>query len=117
MPMLSLPLTPLSATPSTGSKVLTLLPPELFARDKGGRIMTDACLRVRRGEGDQQPLPHVFSLGDCANVDGVNHPPTAQVAERQGLHLAHRWVCMRFHLGLSNATEEQQVYSAMQGQA
>ena len=70
--------------------MLTLLPPDLFARDKGGRLLTDACLRVKRGDGSDAPLPNVFSIGDCANVNGVNHPPTAQVAERQGLHLAKR---------------------------
>ena len=67
-----------------------MLPPDLLARDKGGRVLTDACLRVKRGDGSDAPLPNVFSLGDCANVNGVNHPPTAQVAEKQGLHLAKR---------------------------
>jgi hypothetical protein len=67
-----------------------MLPPDLLARDKGGRVLTDAYLRVKRGDGSDAPLPNVFSLGDCANVNGVNHPPTAQVAEKQGLHLAKR---------------------------
>ena len=37
-------------------------------------------------------LSDVYSLGDCANVDGKSLMATAQVAEQQGMYLAERLV-------------------------
>lgn len=86
----------------------------MFGKDKGGRLITDAYLRVQAPPATASEPPHgercsstnmlarcmddrraltapldgVFALGDCANVGGKNHPATAQVAEQQGNYLA-----------------------------
>ena len=73
---------------------MSSLDPAVFSKDRGGRLRTDKCLRVRKGTAttDGTTFPDVFAIGDCADVDDVNHPPTAQVAERQATHLADRCV-------------------------
>lgn len=51
-----------------------------FAKDRAGRVLVDDRLRVK-------DAPGVYSLGDCAEVEGRNFPATAQVAEQQGRYL------------------------------
>ena len=52
-------------------------------KDKYGHILTDRKLRVK-----STPSDTVFALGDCADIEEMPLPSTAQVAERQGKWLA-----------------------------
>lgn len=63
--------------PRSFTKVLT------FPKDKYGHILTDQKLQVRESAKNT-----IFALGDCANIDILPLPSTAQVAERQGKWLA-----------------------------
>ncbi|KAJ1554479.1 hypothetical protein HK405_004958 [Cladochytrium tenue] len=56
----------------------------------GGRIRTDAYLRVLTGANDSggtRAMRNVFALGDCAAIDGEAHPCTAQVANQKAVWL------------------------------
>ena len=44
-------------------------------------MLTDHYLRVEGTNG------RVFALGDCATISGTPLPPTASVAEQQGVYL------------------------------
>ncbi|KAI9338384.1 pyridine nucleotide-disulfide oxidoreductase-domain-containing protein [Zopfochytrium polystomum] len=50
-----------------------------------GRLLTDGYLRVLDKE--MKPMKNVFALGDCASIDGVGLPCTAQVANQKGVWL------------------------------
>jgi len=52
-------------------------------KDRFGHILTDAKLRVIDAEKDT-----VYAIGDCADIESMHLPATAQVAERQGRWLA-----------------------------
>lgn len=52
-----------------------------------GRLVVDPWLRVK-GTGSSSSSSSVWSLGDCAMVDGETYPATAQVAAQQGAFLA-----------------------------
>jgi NADH:ubiquinone reductase (non-electrogenic) len=52
----------------------------------GTRLLTDAHL-LCTGVGSN--LSPVFAIGDCASIDGNPLVPIAQVAEQQGIYLAH----------------------------
>ncbi|KAJ8107076.1 hypothetical protein ONZ43_g6847 [Nemania bipapillata] len=71
--------------------------------EKTGGLVTDSHLRVtttttvpqtpgaQSGEvGAGDVLPDVFSIGDCAVVEGQRYPATAQVASQQATYLAKR---------------------------
>lgn len=59
-----------------------------------GSIITDSRLRVKlTGDAENKPeaiLKDVFSLGDCAIVEGTSYPATAQVASQKASWLAKR---------------------------
>ena len=63
--------------PRSFTKALTL------PKDKYGHILTDRMLRVK-----DTPSDTVFAVGDCADIEDMSLPSTAQVAERQGKWLA-----------------------------
>ncbi|XP_035211274.1 internal alternative NAD(P)H-ubiquinone oxidoreductase A1, mitochondrial-like [Stegodyphus dumicola] len=56
----------------------------LVPKNNKGQILTDGYLRVL-GEFSE----NVFAIGDCADIQSMPLPCTAQVAERQGRYLAH----------------------------
>lgn len=56
-------------------------------RDSLGRIVVDESFGVPGMEG-------VYAAGDCAAIEGEDHPPTAQVAQQQGTYLA-KWLNRR----------------------
>jgi NADH dehydrogenase FAD-containing subunit len=65
---------------------------------KGGRLVTDGWLRVIQdaptGEGKSPKLiQDVYALGDCAVIEGMELPLTAQVAAQKGV-----WMRKRFEL-------------------
>ena len=43
------------------------------------------CLRVL--DKQDQPIPDVYAMGDCASVKGNELPATAQVASQEGIWL------------------------------
>ena len=57
-------------------------------KNKAGQIVTDRKLNVFQ-KNATQVNPDVFAIGDCADVVKFSLPCTAQVAERQGRHLAN----------------------------
>ncbi len=52
-----------------------------FRKDRADRILTDGYLHVPEHE-------NIFALGDCAVVEGMSYPMTAQVAQQQGAYVA-----------------------------
>lgn len=53
-------------------------------KDKAGALLTDGGLRVLPAEGfEGEKLEGVYSLGDCAQVEGYALPATAQVASQK----------------------------------
>lgn len=68
---------------STGLSPCSFVRELSLPKDKFGHIMTDNKLRVNTTLDDS-----VFALGDCAEIDSLPLPSTAQVAERQGKWLA-----------------------------
>jgi NADH:ubiquinone reductase (non-electrogenic) len=52
----------------------------------GTRLLTDSHLLCRGVGSNQAP---VFALGDCSSIEGNPLVPIAQVAEQQGIYLAH----------------------------
>ena len=54
-----------------------------FPKDKYGHVITDEKLQVK-----DAPANTIFALGDCAYIENLPLPSTAQVAERQGRWLA-----------------------------
>jgi NADH:ubiquinone reductase (non-electrogenic) len=66
---------------STGFAPVPLVTGLPFERDRAGRIVTDARLRV-------PGAPGVFALGDCARPREDPLPQLAQVAEQEGRYLA-----------------------------
>ncbi|BFZ18506.1 hypothetical protein BsWGS_21545 [Bradybaena similaris] len=54
-----------------------------FPKNKAGQILTDGYMRVK-----DEPGKNVFAVGDCADVEGMPLPCTAQVAEREGFYLS-----------------------------
>ncbi|XP_059175957.1 uncharacterized protein LOC131955738 isoform X2 [Physella acuta] len=54
-----------------------------LTKNKSGQIMTDRYLRVI-GESTK----NIFAIGDCADIEEMSLPCTAQVAERKGRYLS-----------------------------
>nr|XP_002122465.1 probable NADH dehydrogenase [Ciona intestinalis] len=69
---------------STGLSPRPFVQQLTFRKDKYGHIMTNRKLQVP----DVDDEHSVFSLGDCADIEGMPLPATAQVAERKGKWLA-----------------------------
>jgi len=51
-----------------------------FEKDKAGRLLVDQSLRVKGYE-------NIYAVGDCASVEGIPLPQTAQAAEQMGKFL------------------------------
>ncbi|MFA6469039.1 MAG: FAD-dependent oxidoreductase [Bacteroidota bacterium] len=66
------------STGNTQTPFVTLLP---FAKDQGSRLITDEYFRIKG-------VPHIYSLGDCATIEGNVLPATSQVAQQEGYYLA-----------------------------
>ncbi|XP_049849001.1 probable NADH dehydrogenase [Schistocerca gregaria] len=49
-------------------------------KSRSGRILVDDTLRLKSHR-------DVYALGDCAQIENMNHPPTAQVAQQQAKYL------------------------------
>ncbi|BFZ18507.1 hypothetical protein BsWGS_21547 [Bradybaena similaris] len=54
-----------------------------FSKNKAGQILTDRFLRVKN-----ETTGNVFAIGDCADIEDMPLPCTAQVAEREGRYLS-----------------------------
>ncbi|CAD5120775.1 DgyrCDS9335 [Dimorphilus gyrociliatus] len=54
-------------------------------KNRVGQIVTDNCLRVNSLPKDSR----IYAIGDCADIKDYPLPCTAQVAEKQGRHLAN----------------------------
>ncbi|RKP33483.1 pyridine nucleotide-disulfide oxidoreductase-domain-containing protein, partial [Dimargaris cristalligena] len=50
------------------------------------RLLTDNYFRLLSAD-EKTPIPNVFSIGDCATIQGYNLPATAQVATQKGKYL------------------------------
>ncbi len=66
---------------STGNTQTPFVRSLPFEKDRGSRLVTDEFFRVK-GETD------VYSLGDCATIEGKVLPATSQVAQQEGYYLA-----------------------------
>ncbi|GFO07833.1 (Zinc transporter zip1-like [Plakobranchus ocellatus] len=53
-----------------------------FPKNKNGQILTDKFFRVK-----DEPSGSIFAIGDCADIEDMTLPCTAQVAEREGRYL------------------------------
>ncbi|KAK0058816.1 internal alternative NAD(P)H-ubiquinone oxidoreductase A1 mitochondrial-like isoform X2 [Biomphalaria pfeifferi] len=53
-----------------------------YAKNRSGQVLTDTFLRVK-----DEPKQNVFAIGDCADIEEMSLPCTAQVAEREGRYL------------------------------
>ena len=68
---------------STGLAPCSFIKRLNFPKDSFGHILTDNKLQVKSA-----PANTVYGLGDCADIESLPLPSTAQVAERQGKWLA-----------------------------
>ncbi|ORX92029.1 NDE1, mitochondrial external NADH dehydrogenase [Basidiobolus meristosporus CBS 931.73] len=56
------------------------------AKDNRKRLLTDRHLRVLNPF-DKKPIDNVYALGDCATIEDLELPATAQVAKQKGEYL------------------------------
>lgn len=65
---------------------------QLAKDEKTGSLITDEHMRVKlqSNSGRTETLPDVYAIGDCAKLDGISLPATAQVASQQATYLAKR---------------------------
>lgn len=66
---------------STGNTQTSFVKSLPFEKDRGSRLVTDEYFRIK---GFQQ----IYSLGDCATIEGNILPATSQVAQQEGYYLA-----------------------------
>ncbi len=66
------------STGNTQTPFVTSLP---FEKDRGSRLITDEFFHVKG-------FTHIYSLGDCATIEGKVLPATSQVAQQEGRYLA-----------------------------
>jgi NADH:ubiquinone reductase (non-electrogenic) len=52
-----------------------------FEKDRAGRLITDAYLRLKG-------FPNIYAAGDCMTIEGRPFPATAQTAQQEGAYLA-----------------------------
>lgn len=55
-----------------------------FQKNKASKIITHPDFSVLE-------YPEVFAIGDCAQIQGQDHPATAQVAQQSGVHLGKQF--------------------------
>ncbi|KAK5713762.1 hypothetical protein LTR17_017529 [Elasticomyces elasticus] len=58
------------------------------SKDEPLRILTDEYLHVLSPDPDQMAIPHVYTLGDAADIKDGSLPPTAEVARQKAEYLA-----------------------------
>uniref|UniRef100_H2Z3K7 FAD/NAD(P)-binding domain-containing protein n=1 Tax=Ciona savignyi TaxID=51511 RepID=H2Z3K7_CIOSA len=68
---------------STGLSPRTFVQQLPFKKDKYGHILTNRKLQISDATEN-----NIFAIGDCADIEGMPLPATAQVAEKQGKWLA-----------------------------
>lgn len=75
-----------------GNKATTLVEGLEVRKSEGAmqRVLTDKYLRVLKPENEEGEsyLENVYALGDAADIEGMNHPPTAEVALQKAEWLA-----------------------------
>ncbi|GKU17499.1 thiamine biosynthetic bifunctional enzyme [Fusarium langsethiae] len=70
---------------------------KIAKNEKTGGFAVDSHLRVQvegrdsNGKEITKPLPDVYAIGDCANIEGQALPATAQVASQQATYLGKRF--------------------------
>ncbi|KAL4726190.1 hypothetical protein ACLX1H_006867 [Fusarium chlamydosporum] len=70
---------------------------KIAKNEKTGGFAVDSHLRVQvesqdsNGKQIAKPLPDVYAIGDCANIEGQALPATAQVASQQATYLGKRF--------------------------
>ncbi|KAF0645925.1 hypothetical protein FPSE5266_01116 [Fusarium pseudograminearum] len=70
---------------------------KIAKNDKTGGFAVDSHLRVQvesrdpNGKEITKSLPDVYAIGDCANIEGLALPATAQVASQQATYLGKRF--------------------------
>lgn len=67
------------STGNTQTPFVKLLP---FEKDRGYRLVTDEFFHVKG-------FTNIYSLGDCATIEGKDLPATSQVAQQEGQYLAN----------------------------
>lgn len=68
---------------SAGNRPVQLIEKAPFKKSKFGKLLVNECLQVKNNE-------NIFVIGDCAEIEGLPLPPTAQVAAQQGKFVAQR---------------------------
>ncbi|CAK4012950.1 External alternative NAD(P)H-ubiquinone oxidoreductase B3, mitochondrial [Lecanosticta acicola] len=66
--------------------------------EKSHAIMTDARLQAK--DTNDNPIPSVYAIGDCAILEGTAYPATAQVANQKA-----RWLAKHLNKGDIDRTE------------
>lgn len=66
---------------STGNTQTPFVKSLPFEKDRGSRLITDEFFHVKG-------FTHIYSLGDCATIEGKVLPATSQVAQQEGRYLA-----------------------------
>lgn len=66
---------------STGNSQTPIVKSLPFEKDQGSRLITDEYFRIKG-------FPNIYSLGDCATIEGKVLPATSQVAQQEGYYLA-----------------------------
>lgn len=66
---------------ATGNTAIDIIKNSDLSVNKQGKVLTDNYLKVLNTE-------NIFAIGDCAAMETINLPATAQVAQKQGLFLA-----------------------------
>lgn len=63
--------------------------------DRSGRLVTDRHFALQFAQSGSQPqFRDVYALGDCASIEGMTLPCTAQIAEREGkFHFLLPFLC------------------------
>jgi NADH:ubiquinone reductase (non-electrogenic) len=66
---------------STGNTQTDFVKSLPFEKDRGSRLLTDEFFHLKG-------YKHIYSLGDCATIEGNLLPATSQVAQQEGYYLA-----------------------------
>lgn len=66
---------------STGNTQTDFVKSLPFEKDRGSRLLTDEYFHLKG-------FTHIYSLGDCATIEGNLLPATSQVAQQEGYYLA-----------------------------
>ncbi len=79
---------------STGNTQTPFVRSLPFEKDRGSRLVTDEFFRVK-GQ------TNIYSLGDCATIEGQALPATSQVAQQEGRYLARSLNALAKHKTVS----------------